>query len=336
MINYKQRSKDIFNHKPISDSDFLTVLCPTRNRPDKLIRAIDSFEQTVKQPKKVDFWALVDDDDQTTLDFIATGWHVSRRFPINFVVGKRPATLSSGSNHLWQNASNAGIFFHVTDDYIMETSEWDQRIRSAFNEGPGDRLMIAAVKDGWMPEDSLTYWAASAEWANTLGRYIPPYFPFWFGDKWNDQIALMAGRKVKIDVTLQPDSGERGRTHAMWDLPYWTRVFHLLLIERIEEAERLLKAIHGGDENAYQTARAEMDIHVDLFASEIDTELSDERLQIVEQNFTAETGPPDGRYLEAKRRMDAYLDMLTPRIEEWQTQQSLKKKMAALLIELKK
>jgi hypothetical protein len=86
----------------------------------------------------------------------------------------------------------------------------------------------------------------------------PGYFPYWFDDKWVDDIGRMAGRCVKLPFTLRPIGG-KGRTKRMRNMPFWTRFFHLTLYERKESARKLIAAMHPADETRRGAALAQLE-----------------------------------------------------------------------------
>ena len=57
-------------------------------------------------------------------------------------------------------------------------------------------------------------------------------------DKWIEQIAAMAGRCVKIPVTMSP-IGDKGLTQRMRCVPFWTRFCQLTVVERKDSCRKI-------------------------------------------------------------------------------------------------
>ena len=73
-----------------------------------------------------------------------------------------------------------------------------------------------------MPEGAITIMVATAEWVNQVGHFIVPYFPYWYGNKWLQQIADMVDRKYGVPVGISPMDELKGKTRRLRDLPFWT------------------------------------------------------------------------------------------------------------------
>src|SRR5262249_1309834 len=93
------------------------------------------------------------------------------------------------------------------------------------------------------------------------------YFPYWFEDKWVDQVGRMAERCVKLPFDLPPIRG-KGRTKRMRNLPFWTRFFQLTLDERKDAARKLIDAIHPEDTARRKEALAALENAANEFGKE--------------------------------------------------------------------
>jgi len=249
--------------KPVDNQELIAVLCPTRGRPELLKKAIASFNATGSQTDLVEFWLMIDDDDDQTLAMLESDWTKASEIPVHANIGSRPLTLADGTNQLWQAASNAGIYLLTTDDYLMQTPEWDRIVREAYAAGPTDRLSIYQLNCPDRPSDDLILWTVSAEWLNICGRFLAPYFPYWFTDMWVDHVATITGRKQKLPIDMIAQGDEDHGTQGIWRLDYWYRLFHLLLCERVEEAHKIITAIHqpGSDDLRLALEQAEEAVH---------------------------------------------------------------------------
>ena len=310
-----------FRPKPIDDPNFISVVLLTRGRPEILKKSISSLEENTSNKDLVDLWILADDDDTATLNLRESAWNQTIGLPIHWLVGERPPTLNAGLNKVWQLSTNAGIYLHYSDHYLMMTPGWDNLLRRTYDNGPNDRLSVAQIQDASRNSNDLVLWAESAEWANTIGRIVPPYFPYWFGDMWMDCVTTLVQRQVMTTIHMWnmkgKNSGHHGKhqTHSMWNLPFWMRYYNLLLIERIEEAEKILTAIHGAGTEAYRQARAVMETKLQMYEAQA-TAYDEKRMIQIEKFYSAEKGPPNERYLRSERNAKKHLQVLMPKIKK--------------------
>src|SRR6202035_4323750 len=94
----------------------ISVLIPSRGRPDKLARCLRSLGIH----PGVEILIATDEDD--TSDYAAVTEGYAKHY-----VGPRPKTLATCINDLAAKAAGRLLFF-LGDDYVIETSDWPQRI----------------------------------------------------------------------------------------------------------------------------------------------------------------------------------------------------------------
>ena len=110
-----------------------SLLLPTRNRPDSLIRLIDSISKTSSGEKSIEILIYTDKDDGLTLDRkddIVNA--VDKQKPINIIFLNDDSGKSWYNNwweFLWNNSSGKyGML--CGDDLIFQTYEWDMKINN--------------------------------------------------------------------------------------------------------------------------------------------------------------------------------------------------------------
>jgi hypothetical protein len=240
--------------KPIDRPEHISVLMPTRGRPDGLASVFESFRDTVEHKQLFDVWLYVDDDDVLTLDYIKSEAWKSYGLAINWHVAKRSISMGDMLNQLWQHCStNPGFYFPFPDDYIVTTQRWDTVLRQAarsFDDG----VMLGFLPDNTARPHQVTFAIPSAGWLNLLGYFLTNRFFYWFDDQWVDEIAQMVGRKVMIPIRLETPGG-RGKTPRMRKVPFWAGYFSLTLEDRYQDAIAILAAMCFGDERAFGVAR---------------------------------------------------------------------------------
>ena len=122
----------------------ISMLLPTRNRPELLKQFLDSVVQTSKDLSEIEIVLYVDDDDQSTQELDYKELNIIR------LVGPR---LSMGEyNHACLYHSSGKIIILVNDDVIIETMHWDAQVKDTakINE---DEIYLAYPSDTIMVKD---------------------------------------------------------------------------------------------------------------------------------------------------------------------------------------
>ncbi|MBI5121413.1 MAG: hypothetical protein HZA67_10435 [Rhodospirillales bacterium] len=296
--------------KPIDNPDFISIMLLTRGRPDAFIQMLASLARTAKRKDLIDLWAYVDDDDPTVEELRSLDLGSLAGFAVNFLARPRPVTHGEAFNELWRGtATNAGIYLAVADDYVMETRHWDESIRQSFAAYP-DRLVLGRVQDPHLP-NMLLIMAMTGEWINELGYLVPPYFPYWFGDRWMEEITRLAQRLIYLDVQMKQNGG-KGRTQRMRNLPFWTDFFCETFQERVETAKRLRGRIY--DPESHDGRLAEMmasELELKFWEQDLDWKRRDIQW-LEESNADPEeaSNPPSLSYMKAELQARAHLSWL--------------------------
>jgi len=293
--------------KPIDAPDTISILFPTRARPHQLPALFDSLEQTTTVKHKIDVWVYVDEVDVATRKFFDAYPRNKNSFKIFHVAGPRTCTQGEMYNILrHQCTTNPGIYMFGTDKILFVTDGWDELVREAYNKYP-DRILFAYAVDPHTGPEFGSYGFISAEWANALGRVMTEYFPFWYDDRWINEVAMMIQRRVRLDMQLEFQHG-KGHTHRMRDLLFWYRFFKNTMDERVRDAEALRRTIYAEGMPEYdKNLEAGRKIAEDLMADA----LTDEDLVFAEEYFSPVPKEvrrqADAAYRAAKRRAERHL-----------------------------
>jgi len=122
----------------------ISMLLPTRNRPELLKQFLDSVVKTSRYLSEIEIVLYIDDDDQSTQELDYKELNIIR------LVGPR---LSMGEyNHACLYHSNGKIIILVNDDVIIETRYWDDQVKNAdkINE---DKIYLSYPSDTIMVKD---------------------------------------------------------------------------------------------------------------------------------------------------------------------------------------
>lgn len=214
----------------------ISLICPTRHRPESLRRLWVSAMETADEPSSVEIVAVVDTDDRSYDGLLLPRLRYERVLRTPF---------RSNYWNLGLAKSSGPIYGLMGDDIAFRTQGWDTRIEFAF---PADGIALVHGRDGNF-RDFGTHPFVREEWVNALGGFTPPYFAGDYADTWLHEVAEMAGRRVAVDILtehLHPSFGK-----AAWDEVHAERLaaieaqnpkalFDSLLPEREAEAARLL------------------------------------------------------------------------------------------------
>lgn len=170
----------------------ISVLVPTRNRPERLGQMYYSLMDTAASRKNVEIYCYVSDDDDS-YDFT--------RYPfINFVRG--PRLIQSDLWNALIPHAHGDIFQQSADDVIYRTQGWDLHVERAFEECE-DRIMLAYTDDGGPNGKvfaSLPF--VHRRWVETIGYFTGQGFSADFSDAWPNDVAEMIGRRKFLDGVL--------------------------------------------------------------------------------------------------------------------------------------
>lgn len=215
----------------------ISILCPTRNRPENIKRLFNSAVSTADEG--IEFVFYIDEDDtksESVLD----------NLPVKSIKGKR-IVLSQMWNECADMASG-DIMMHAGDDLVFKTTGWDTLVKEVFKQFP-DGIAFVYGRDGYSPDDFGTHGFLHKNWVTATGYFVPPYFSSDYNDTWLNDVAKRIGRHVFLpDLLIEHmhpicGKGEWDRTHEerleRGRLDNVSQLYESLLDERIRDAEKL-------------------------------------------------------------------------------------------------
>lgn len=193
----------------------ISILVPTRGRPEMFKRMYDSICATVTYPRSVEVIAWLDEDDLSQWDYASIELG---DVDGEFIVGER-RLLSECWNECYKE-SNGEIVMHCGDDLTFNTKGWDKRVRDEFDKY-SDRIALVFGDDlSTNFPDMATHGFLHRRWVETVGYFLPPLFSSDWNDVWISEVAQKLGRLVPIaDVVIEHHhytfgKAERDQTHA--------------------------------------------------------------------------------------------------------------------------
>lgn len=168
----------------------ISLVFPTRGRPEKLNRLVKSVQQTATSMP--DIAVYIDSDDEWSA--IA-----ARELGLSFIQGPRHL-LSSCYNEALKLAVGEIVMF-AADDLIFREKAWDEIVIKEF-EKVADKILFVTSWDGLRPDKLGTHGFLHRNWINAVGYLLPPYFGTWYVDNWITTVAESVQRKVYLDCMI--------------------------------------------------------------------------------------------------------------------------------------
>lgn len=179
---------EAFNSVPL-----ISILTPTRGRPDNIIRLIESALDTALRKNLIEFIFYVDYDDQMSDNAIERA----------SIAGAQTMTIMGERivlSEMWNacaRAAHADVMMHCGDDIIFRSDNWDEHVLGEFEKYP-DGIVLVHGRDGYQDERLATHGFRHRNWMDVVGNFVPPYFSSDYNDTWVTEVADKLGRRRYI------------------------------------------------------------------------------------------------------------------------------------------
>lgn len=189
----------------------ISILTPTRGRPENVRRLVNSALSTAKFPDQVEILFYVDFDDESfPFELEAPNVRIIR--------GPR-MWLSLLQNILYANC-NGEIVMYAGDDLVFKTQNWDEIVTNAIENYP-DKLVLV------YPNDLATHGRSMAihgflhrNWISAVGCWVAPGRGSLY-DLWHTEVARKIGRLHYLeDVHIAHVHYRQGEGLASFDETY--------------------------------------------------------------------------------------------------------------------
>lgn len=163
---------------------FLSLIVPTRQRPEQLRRFLDSIQRTISSIHDIEIILVVDADDVES----STTSHETLRVRSVIV---EPGQTMGALNSAGISASRGQYVILLNDDVVVRTIGWDKRIRTALRRFRDD-IVLVHVNDTLFCDRLCTFPLVSRTFYRLAGGIIPGYHRYRIDDHIEDIFNMLA------------------------------------------------------------------------------------------------------------------------------------------------
>lgn len=189
----------------------ISILCPSRGRPNDLTAMVGTALDLAANPDAVEVIVRLDDDDRRIGGYL---------FLPNITYLAGPRRLLSDCWNEAADHANGEILMHAGDDIRFRTPGWDRLVVDAM---PADGIGFVYGRDGFQDERLGTHGFITRRWVDAVGYFVPPLFSSDFNDTWLNEVADRIGRRIYLPELytehLHPAAGK-----GEWDQTHQERL----------------------------------------------------------------------------------------------------------------
>ena len=198
----------------------ISLLLPTRKRPERLIETVNSAIATTR-PGEIEILCYVTNDDHSYNGLVRT-----KAVSASFIRGPR-RTFSDLWNALVPFAAG-DIFMLCADDVMFRTAGWPAIVEQAYADCPDKILCVHGDDLHPNGKNFATLPFVSRKWVETLGYFTPDGFTCDWCDTWIQDIADMIGRKRLLPIVTE-------HVHPFWGKAAMDETYNEGQINRIKD-----------------------------------------------------------------------------------------------------
>lgn len=177
----------------------ISLICPTRGRPDQFARMMRSVRSTSSTPVNI----ITASNGDPGCDLYAVNF-----FP-----------LDTPTVFMWNTMAqktNDDLIMLASDDIVFSTPGWDEAILNHY-KSLHNKAHVYALQDS-RDKDGTPHPVVTREYMEAMGYFLPPLFLHWFVDSWTVSIAKANGcfthmREFELIHDKPSDSGKSDETH---------------------------------------------------------------------------------------------------------------------------
>jgi hypothetical protein len=181
----------------------ISLLCPTRGRPEKALKFCRSVLETARRPQRVEILLYLDADDPRRSQYLQLfrdrQSDFDRLWRCAFVIGEQ-MSISNAWNELAKRC-RGNLLIMAADDQLYNDRGWDDRLDTETAKYP-DEIFCMWFNEGHWQDRLCTFPIVSRKWCQTLGYFTTGLFECLYDDMWIWEIAKRVGRTHYIGDIL--------------------------------------------------------------------------------------------------------------------------------------
>jgi len=177
----------------------ISLLIPTRNRYNNIVRLIKSVKETANYFENIEILLYVDNDDTSTINSIKQNradLHGAKVY-----VGQQ-TTLGKAYNALCKNCIG-DVIMSGADDIVFKTKNWDTILLDKYNSLDSKIALFAANDLYTDPNEFSTHPFLTREAINCFGFFIPNEFDCNYADRWWSDVFKGIDRYFTIPIIIE-------------------------------------------------------------------------------------------------------------------------------------
>lgn len=198
----------------------IALLCPTKARPEKCKRMIESAYATSTTDLRVYLAVSAEDFDQ----YLAMAKAINKEIilitvpePLPTVQKWNDLAILALTEKLDSQQVAHNLFMLAGDDMIFDTPGWDKSLIDHY-KGLDNKIHIYHLQDS-RDEDGTPHPIMTREYIEAMGYFIPPIFLHWQIDVWTVGIAKANNcfthlKNCKLIHDKDSDIGKPDKTHT--------------------------------------------------------------------------------------------------------------------------
>ena len=205
-----------------------SILTPTRNRPEKCERFIQSIKKTTREHGRVELLFYIDNDDPSMGEYRK----IEEVYTTNFLRIKMLEGPAKSVSKSWNDIaaiSNGDYLIMGNDDLVYASDGWDNKLEGHLSK-LDDPYYMCWVNDNINGNKHCAFPIISREWYETVDYFAPGVFHFGYNDTWVFDIAKRISRhKYFSDILVEhrhfshhpserDDTTDRNRTQEKGNL----------------------------------------------------------------------------------------------------------------------
>ena len=224
----------------------ISLLCPTRGRPDQALNLYKSFVETQENHNELNF--CIQKDDNSFNEYV----NVFKKNGIE----KYFISESMPTSYLWNQmafVAKGDLLTLIGDDVEILTKGWDTIIENEAKKYE-DKIFVITVDDGRKDKKQGKYMrcphpTVHKKWVETLGYFVPPFFMHRCLDKYTQDLAIEINRFVEIKQIIfnhlkfnysSDNTGKRSRNWINYDHYIYEKVSGRYFAKDLEILKKII------------------------------------------------------------------------------------------------